>query len=121
MNASPDMVRLDERQFPEGAAVLARAFFPDPMFVALLPDAARREAVLPAIARTVLNFCGRYGECHTTAGEVRAVAAWVAPGNDSTPERWEEAGFGEVVAQLGEEATEQMSILMGHMGTLHRQ
>src|SRR5215207_5906744 len=118
MVASPDMVRLDERQFPAGAAVLARAFFPDPMFVALLPDAARREAVLPVICRTVLNFCGRDGECHTTAGEVRAVAAWVAPGAENSPERWAEAGLGEVAARLGEEGMERMSLLMEHMGRL---
>jgi len=52
MGATIEIVRLDDGQIPAAAGVLARAFFPDPLFTHVLPDEPHRAAALPAIIRS---------------------------------------------------------------------
>lgn len=118
MDPSPTVVRLDDAAIPEAAAVLARAFADDPLFVVMLPDPARRQAVLPPFMAAAVRFCQRYGEVYATAGALRGVAAWSAPGEVSTRERWMAAGFGAAMAAMGDAAVSRMIAIFEHQGTL---
>jgi len=46
-----EVVRLERSRLDEASAVLARAFFDDPAWVWLLPDAERRARLLPWLFR----------------------------------------------------------------------
>jgi GNAT superfamily N-acetyltransferase len=118
VDPSPTVVRLDEAAVPEAAAVLARAFADDPLFVAMLPDPRRRQAMLPPFMAAAVRFCQRYGEVDATAGALRGVAAWSAPGEASTRERWMAAGFGAAMAAMDDAAVSRMIAIFEHRGTL---
>jgi GNAT superfamily N-acetyltransferase len=118
MGATIEVVRLDDEQIPAAAAVLARAFFPDPLFIRVLPDEQHRAAALPAIMQMIVTYCQRYGECYTTAGAVRAVAAWNAPGSETTEERMMAAGFGAAAAAMGDAATGRLLAVVEHFDGL---
>lgn len=63
---------------PSGAAaVLARAFHDDPMFVYVEPDPERRRRVLPWFFGAVIRLGRRRGRCDQM---VDAAAIWLAPG-----------------------------------------
>jgi ribosomal protein S18 acetylase RimI-like enzyme len=114
MAAALEVVRLDDTRVPAAAAVLARAFFPDPLFAHVLPDEPHRAAALPALMQVVVTYCQRYGECYTTAGVVRAAAAWNAPGSEPSEERMTAAGFGTAAAAMGDAATGRMLAVVEH-------
>jgi len=118
MGAMIEIVRLDDGQIPTAAAVLARAFFPDPLFTHVLPDEPHRAAALPAIMQMLVTYCQRYGECYTTAGAVQAAAAWSAPGSAATEERMMAAGFGAAAAAMGEAATGRLLAVVEHFEAL---
>jgi len=61
------------------AEVLARAFSVDPMYEALLGDAAARHTAIARMFRGVLTHAARYGEAWTTRRRW-GVAAWMVPG-----------------------------------------
>ncbi len=91
MDASADVVRLDDAQLP-AAAALGCAFVADPFFAAVLPNPERRAVALPTLLSVLVANCQRHGLCHTTAGAVRGVAAWNGPGNEITEEPMRAAG-----------------------------
>jgi GNAT superfamily N-acetyltransferase len=68
------------------AGALARAFAGDPPMRWFLPEAARRERVLPRYFRAVLPLYLRMGEVWTST-ETHGAAAWVAPGRWPFPAR----------------------------------
>ena len=115
MATSIEVVRRAAAQIPEAGAVLGRAFAQDPLMGYLLPDAEHRAAALPALMATTVTYCQRYGECYTTADSLQGVAAWNAPGSESTPDRWEEAGFGATAAVMGEDAVGRMFTMLEHL------
>jgi ribosomal protein S18 acetylase RimI-like enzyme len=73
-----EVVRLRPDQLAEAAAVLARAFQDDPAWTWVLPDAARRAALLPWLFR--LSFEITEADLWTTPGRVRGAARWLPPG-----------------------------------------
>ncbi|HEY0839005.1 MAG TPA: GNAT family N-acetyltransferase [Vulgatibacter sp.] len=74
------IVNLEPARVQTIASSMARAFASEPNFEFVLPDPARRAAVLPWIfGRSVAALAGRLGEAFTTeAGE--GGAFWIAPG-----------------------------------------
>ena len=112
--------RLPEAQFAEAAGVLGRAFGEDPIFVQMVPDAERRGIVVPRFMLAALRFCDRYGENYVTAGDVRGVAAWSAPDQESTRERWMAAGYDAVIAAMTDDDRERMGAIFGDMGEARR-
>ena len=60
------------------AGVLARAFYSDPFFTYALPEAARRERMLPWFYEKFLRYGLTYGQVYTTPS-LEGVAIWLGP------------------------------------------
>jgi ribosomal protein S18 acetylase RimI-like enzyme len=73
-----EIVRLERSRLDEASAVLARAFFDDPAWVWLLPDAERRARLLPWLFR--IGFDITAADVYATEGPVLGAARWLAPG-----------------------------------------
>jgi len=73
-----EIVRLERTRLDEASAVLARAFFDDPAWVWLLPDAERRARLLPWLFR--IGFDITAAEVYATRGPVLGAARWLPPG-----------------------------------------
>jgi ribosomal protein S18 acetylase RimI-like enzyme len=73
-----EVVRLRPDQLAEASAVLARAFQEDPAWAWVLPDAKRREALLPWLFR--LGFEMTDADVWATPGRVLGAARWLPPG-----------------------------------------
>ncbi|MBV8395423.1 MAG: GNAT family N-acetyltransferase [Actinobacteria bacterium] len=73
-----DVVRLRTEQLAEASAVLARAFQDDPAWSWVIPDARRREALLPWLFK--LSFEVTDADVWTTPGRVLGAARWLPPG-----------------------------------------
>jgi GNAT superfamily N-acetyltransferase len=78
--------RLDPAGLPAVAGALGRAFADDPLRRWLVPDDARRRAVLARFEATVVRCCLRYGEVHVTPDHLGA-ACWLPPGEPVTVAR----------------------------------
>jgi len=69
---------------PALARVLARAFFDDPVFAWLSPDASRRRSALPGFFAALARhhfLAGPGAEVATTDSVIGAVALWDSPGH----------------------------------------
>lgn len=77
-----EIVRLERDQLGDASDVLARAFFDDPAWVWLIPDAARRERLLPWLFR--VGFDVTSADVWATTGPVLGAARWLAPGRPAT-------------------------------------
>ena len=73
-----EVVRLEQERLAEASAVLARAFHDDPAWVWLIPDARRRERLLPWLFKVGFELTA--AAIYTTPGEIRGVARWLGPG-----------------------------------------
>ncbi len=73
-----EVVRLEDSQLGEASDVLARAFQSDPAWVWLIPDAERRQRLLPWLFR--VGFDVTAADVWTTSGVVRGAARWLPPG-----------------------------------------
>ena len=73
-----EVVRLERSRLDEASAVLARAFFDDPAWVWLFPDAERRARLLPWLFR--IGFDITAADVYATEGTVLGAARWLAPG-----------------------------------------
>ncbi len=63
----------------QAVEVLTRAFFADPEYVLLFPDAAERSRSLASLWRGVLAYSLSYGLVQTTPA-VQGIACWLVPG-----------------------------------------
>jgi GNAT superfamily N-acetyltransferase len=105
MTTSTEPVHLLEAQIPAAAAVLARAFFDDPLSVYLLPDEAHRWAALPALFAHGVRYGHRFGEVFTTPGAIEGTAVWLPPASgDMSVAQAAASDIGEVAEQFGEAA-----------------
>jgi ribosomal protein S18 acetylase RimI-like enzyme len=73
-----EVVRLDPERLAEASTVLARAFQDDPAWVWLIPDAEKRQRLLPWLFR--VGFDVTAADVWTTAGVIRGAARWLPPG-----------------------------------------
>jgi GNAT superfamily N-acetyltransferase len=78
--ATPDLLtRMTLPQVPAVASLLARAFHDDPLMVYALPDATRREHLLPSVIGWNVRYAWRYGEVYATP-DLTGAAVWLTPG-----------------------------------------
>lgn len=70
---------LDASQVDAAAQLLGRAFQRDPLMLYFVPNAIRREHLLPSFFRVVLRYCSHYGRVYTTP-ELAGVACCLPPG-----------------------------------------
>lgn len=89
----------------EAAALFARAFADDPLFVYVQPDAGRRARLLPHLFPPILRVCRRWGAVDSAPdgdGGLAGVACWLAPGNTEPGlVRWLVAGVASVYWRIG--------------------
>jgi ribosomal protein S18 acetylase RimI-like enzyme len=115
-----DVIPLEESQLLAAANVIARAFFDDPLFMYVVPDATLRQEQLYIFMEAGCRYGQLFGEAHTTADRVDGVAVWASQGDlDFTPERMEASGFGRVSEALGEDAMSRFGAVMAHIGAIH--
>ena len=93
------------------AAVLARAFHDDPMFVFIEPDAERRRRVLPWFFDASVRLGRRYGRCDQAPD---AAAIWLAPGRtDLGPAAFVRSGLALAPLRFGPAAFRRFVRLTG--------
>jgi len=63
----------------DAASILTEAFMNDPLYLAVMPDAIRRQQALLWLHKRVLQYCSLYGVMHTLPS-VKGVACWLPPG-----------------------------------------
>jgi predicted GNAT family N-acyltransferase len=80
MSQRDTLQRLTETQLPQATAMVARAFYNDPVSVYVYPDAAERTRRLPLMFRFALCYTLRYGEI-TTTPQLTGAACWLPPEN----------------------------------------
>jgi ribosomal protein S18 acetylase RimI-like enzyme len=73
-----EIVRLERAQLGEASDMLARAFHDDPAWVWLIPDARKRERVLPWLFR--VGFDVTAADVWVNSGPVLGAARWMPPG-----------------------------------------
>lgn len=73
-----EIERLQPGLLEEASNVLARAFYDDPAWRWVIPDAQRRERLLPWLFR--VGFEITVADVWTTSGEVLGAARWLPPG-----------------------------------------
>ena len=83
---------------PQISSALTRAFFTDPLFAWALPDADRRQRLLPEFFALFTRAFLRHHQTYTTKGDVVAAALWAPPG--AVPVSGEDA------EELGRQITE---------------
>src|SRR3954452_20900574 len=76
-----EIVRLERSRLDEASAVLARAFFDDPAWVWLLPDAQRRARLLPWLFR--IGSDARPAAFYVPVAPLIGAARWLPPGRPS--------------------------------------
>jgi len=76
-----EVVRIGKERYGEASDVLARAFFDDPAWVWLLPDAQRRARLLPWLFR--IGFDVTAADVYVTVGPLIGAARWLPPGRPS--------------------------------------
>jgi GNAT superfamily N-acetyltransferase len=122
MTMSVQSVKLSEAHVGEAAAVLARAFYDDPLFTYLLPDDAHRETVMAPFMTVAARYTQPFGETYTTPATVLGSAGWLPPGQtEITEERMVQAGLAGVAELMGEEAMGRFMTFVEHMDELHKQ
>lgn len=111
---------LGDAHVTDAAAVLARAFFDDPLFVWIEPDAERRARILVWLMAIGSRYGTRFGEVHGTVDALRGAAVWLPPGASSVdPARLEQAGFVNPGGVLGDIGLERFGTFMAHAESLH--
>lgn len=73
------LIRITLPQVPAVASLLARAFHDDPLMVYALPDAPRRERLLPMVIGWNVRYACHYGEVYATS-DLAGAAVWLTPG-----------------------------------------
>ncbi|HUE85403.1 MAG TPA: GNAT family N-acetyltransferase [Vicinamibacterales bacterium] len=120
MTLIADTTPLADEHVTKASAVLARAFFDDPLFVWVEPDAERRTQVLPWLMGIGTRYGTRFGEVHGTVESLMGAAVWLPPGASIVdPDRLEQAGFVDPEAVLGPAALRRFGAFMEHAEALH--
>ena len=100
-----DVVDLKPDQIPAAGALLARALFDDGLAKHMYPDQEERKARTPWHFGAMVRYGVLFGRVLATAGELRGVAVWLAPGEaEMTDNRIAAAGLDASPAVLGDEA-----------------
>jgi hypothetical protein len=93
-------ILLSGAQSDASANLLARAFQDDPLMGHVLPNAQRRERLLPVLFRIVVRYCLRYGAIYTTSA-FEGVVCCLPPGQSITVGRLARMSLSDPPLQLG--------------------
>jgi ribosomal protein S18 acetylase RimI-like enzyme len=98
--ASKAIVALTDSQVPVAGALLARAFYDDPLMIYSIPNALERERLLPEVYARMIRFGTLAGEVYTTA-DFEGVALWMPPGATWPREKMVASGMNEIATIIG--------------------
>ncbi|MGD9115921.1 MAG: GNAT family N-acetyltransferase [Dehalococcoidia bacterium] len=74
---SANIIRLAKSQVERAGEVLSRAFRNDPMLVAYIPDAVKRQKRLRTMFRIELGHAVEHGEVYAVSPDFEGVAVWL--------------------------------------------
>jgi hypothetical protein len=80
MEVADQVLKAAPDDLPQISTALGRAFFDDPLFAWALPDADRRQRLLPEFFALFTNGFLRRHQTYTTAGDIVAAGLWAPPG-----------------------------------------
>ena len=104
----------------EAAEIQARAFFEDPLFEFVFPEAGGRRARLPWLMRMGVAYGCLFGHVDTTAGSMLGHAVWLPPGaTHVADERLAQAGFVNPEAHMGAGALARFGAFMDQISPIH--
>jgi ribosomal protein S18 acetylase RimI-like enzyme len=108
------LYRLQKKDIPQAAGVLADAFRHDPVWNAILGDAKRVQRA--AAFETPVRYCMRYGEVYAPSQTLEGIAAWV-PGALADMTFWRVLRSGAMWAgmRLGTRVARQMPRIFAQM------
>ncbi len=103
--------------------VLTQSFLDDPGTIVIEPDRARRLAILPAFFRTFVTAAiADGGDLVVPSASVNGLASWFGPDAfGPSEEAMGAAGFGDVIARFGPEASGRMIAMVGELEAQHGQ
>ena len=110
---TPEIRSLEQRYIDAAAAVLARAFFDDPLTLFTMPDAAERALALPRLMRAALLNGLDSGVVQANEGLPEGVAVWMLPeslAKSLTLPENSPTTIGRVTDALGPESFRKMSL-----------
>ena len=114
------VVRLADDEVEAAGAVLARAFFDDPLFAYMLPDHDDRRALGPLHFTPVVRLAQQTGEVWRN-DDFSAVACWQPPGtHEITPEAAEDSGLSSMADDIGLEPTMRIATVFLHLDEQRR-
>lgn len=115
-----EIVRLEESQIDEAAAMLARCFGDDALQTYLFPEAEERAAKSAALFGALIRYGMRFGQVWTTPREPKAIGVWLPPGQwEITQERAIEGGLHLLPALIGEAAAARFLQSAAYVGQYH--
>ena len=95
------MIRCGRPHVDALAKLSGRAFFTDPLYEYVFPDAATREALAAWELGGIVHYGVRFGEAYA-APDLSGCAVWLPPGQtDFTLERMAEIGMQDSAAHIG--------------------
>ncbi len=102
------------------AKLSARAFFNDPLYEYIFPDAATREILAAWELGNIAEYGIRFGEVYATS-TLSGCAIWLPPGEtDFTEVRMGEVGMLNSPAYFGAESEERLTAFMTESEECHR-
>jgi len=120
MSEPPRIVRLDEEKIPEAAALLARAFHEDPLWLYVVPDPAERARATLEVFIRYLRFGHLYGDVYGTEGQLEGVSVWLSPERQQRPARQgQQSGWGELPSILGPDAFGRLATVLRYEREIH--
>ena len=120
MSLPLDTIGMAEPDLDAAAVIQSRAFFDDPLFEFLFPDATVRRAQLPWIMRVGIAAGLQVGHVHTTRSAMLGHAVWLPPGGTHlSNDRLAEAGFVDAEQHMDEKAIARFGTFMEQSSAIH--
>jgi GNAT superfamily N-acetyltransferase len=120
MSLPLDTIGMAEPDLDAAAVIQSRAFFDDPLFEFLFPDATVRRAQLPWIMRVGIAAGLQVGHVHTTRSAMLGHAVWLPPGGTHlSNDRLAEAGFVDAEQHMDEKALARFGTFMEQSSAIH--
>ncbi len=120
-NPAGEIIPLERAHLRQAAEVMARAFHTDPLWQYLLPDEARRAALLLSSFRLFVRYTLRYGVGYTTTN-LAGAACWLPPGNTTpTAGRMLRVAIHGAPLAFGPAALRRYSLVESYTARLHKQ
>ena len=114
--------RLNESHIKPAAELLARAFYDDPGFAYVIPDALERKEKLPYLFQFTLGGGILHGEVYATSPKLEGIAVWLPPEAVDTI-FWEmpDSSHSALISRIGKEIIDRLQAWSDYYGPLHKQ